>query len=330
MVIPQPGCMRVLNILRIILALTILFAAFYYWRLSKGRFDISPFLISEANNPLIKIVGDYSGRININDTAVTVDESILFERDSLADLIQHEIPALLGNEDIYSYDGKKSKTRSLTAAETEKYIDRYVKELQDLRWVESAEKNAKKLFFRRASVIPYAMSFAEKTKRLAVPVLFNNVTDLHHRPTGSGYIIVNDSVGKMTYDGQVDYILSDNSKVILRADEGIVERVFPEAKKSSLIDQQYSDVFVFDIRTIGSSVDQTQNGTTTVNVEILNPRYNNQLGRIMRNWSPAQVAIWTIVTLLALFADKVKELFFKPLVNRVFQRKQQAGGGVSY
>jgi hypothetical protein len=118
--------------------------------------------------------------------------------------------------------------------------------------------------------------------------------------------------------------------VILRANEGIVERIFPEAKKSSLIDQQYSDVFVFDLHSIGSSLDQTQNGTTTVNVEILNPRYNNQLGRLMRNWSPAQVAIWSIVTLLALFADKVKELFFKPLVNRVFQKKQQPSGGVSY
>lgn len=162
--------MRVLNILRVILALAIVSAAFYYWRLSKGRHDTSLFLISEAKNPLIKIVGDYTGRININDTAVMVDESILFERDSLAYLIQREIPALLGNVDIYSYHEKKSENRSLTAAETEKYIDRYLKELKDLRWTESAEKNAQKYFFRRASVIPYSMGFAEKTKRLAIPV----------------------------------------------------------------------------------------------------------------------------------------------------------------
>ncbi|WP_336516510.1 hypothetical protein [Pollutibacter soli] len=322
--------MRMLNILRIILALTILFAAIYYWRLSKGHYDNSTFVISEAANPVIKIVGDYSGRINIDDTAVTVDESILFERDSLAYLIQREIPALLGNDDIYSYDEKISKRTRLNSVETEKYIERYLKELKDLRWNESSEKNAKKYFFKRTSVLPYTMGFAEKTKRLAIPVLFNNVTDLHHRPTGSGYFIVNDSVGKLTYDGNVDYILSDNSKVVLRANEGIVERIFPEARKTSLIDEQYSDVFVFDLHSIGSSLDQTRNGTTTVNVEILNPRYNNQLGRLMRNWSPAQVAIWSIVTFLALFADKVKELFFKPLVNRVFQKKQQPGGGVSY
>ncbi|MDB5119271.1 MAG: hypothetical protein JWN56_489 [Sphingobacteriales bacterium] len=310
--------MTILKALRLFLVLGIICLSIFYIKLNQGSVDRSRYIISSAERPLFKIEGDYIGQINILNKNISVDESVLFEKDSLVESIRKVNSVQLGS---YGETFTREVPLQLDSIQIQSYLVSYFGDLKELGWVNVTITNSSKISLKRRTSIPLSIGVFEKTKRLTIPILFTNVNEILTRSFNMGFHVKNDSIGKLEYDRKIDYILSSRSKILLKAREGLVQRIFPEAKKVSLIDEGEHDVYLFNLKSIGSTVDEFELKTTTINVEVINPMYNNLIGKTIRDWSVSQIIVWTIVTLLALFADKVKELFLKPIIDKFFAKK---------
>ncbi|MBR2649854.1 MAG: hypothetical protein IKD55_13490 [Sediminibacterium sp.] len=306
--------MRILKFSRLLLAFGVIALAIFYIKLNQGSIDKSRFIISLAKKPLINLKGDYSGYINVSDTSISVDESVSFEKKSLIDSIAKKM--ISGG---VGYGGALTRADTLLIANS--YMEQYMKELNKIGWINQNISNETKILLRRKTLQKLSIGIFEKTKRFTIPILFTNQNEIQERAYNIGYITKNDSIGVLRYNCNVDYFLSDKSKLLLKAKEGVIQRIFPEAKKTSIMDKENNEVYSFKIKSIGSIVDELDLATTTINIEVINPMYNNFLGRIIQDWSITQILSWTIITLLGLFADKIKEIFLKPIIEKIFHKK---------
>jgi len=282
--------------------------------------DSSVYIITSCINPLLKIKGDYKGDILLSDDSVHIDESIALSKDSLIHFFKKKV-------DFTSYNGYSISSGNSSPIDSNaiilKYIHDYLDKIIITGW-KASDTTGDKLMYSRNIDLNFKMGFFSKTKKLAIPILLTDddyFYDIEKLKNGLGYVKVNDSLGEIKYHNDIDYVLSEKSKVILRATSGFIQHVFPDAKKINTVDNNDNDIYYFDSKLIGSSFDNLDMMTTTINVEIINPLLNNEVGKTISDWSVGKLISWTIVTLVALFADKIKEVILKPLVQKIFPKK---------
>jgi hypothetical protein len=266
-------------------------------------------------NPDYIVEGDYMGDIQVLDDSITIHESVAFEKDTLWDLIQTKYYGKPGNSSLgYGY--------SPDSGNIEQYFQKYLLDLELLGWFPGNRADSGIIKLQRNKSIPWEIALFDRTKRLSIPLLFTDVDSILNKKNLAAYDNLSDSVGIIKYDGDVDYLLSEKSRIILKAKEGIIQKIFPDAKKTDVLDANNSTIYYFDNKVIGNSFAKQSLMTTTINVEIVNPLYNNFLGSIIRDWSITKIIVWTLGTLLAVFLDKLKEKFFVPIAEKIWPSRK--------
>ena len=305
--------MKVFYVIRWIFALFLLVIAIIYLKLVTGPTDNSRFIISNNVNPDYIVKGDYLGDIQVLNDSISVHESVAFEKDTLWKLIVTKYEA--------GSDYGDSKPDSATVDSS---IEKYLSGLKSLGWIPNRHPVPGLIKLKRDKTLKYEIGVFDRTKRLTIPLLFTDVDKILDQKNKAEYSSMGDSVGLIKYNGEVDYLLSEKSRIILKAKEGLVQRIFPDARKADVLDENNSAIYYFDNKLIGNSFTKENLMTTTINVELINPLYNNFLGGIVKDWSITKLIVWTIGAFVALFFDKLKEKFLLPIVERIIPSKQAA------
>jgi len=302
--------MKVFNLIRLLFAIALCVGAVFYIKLAAGPTDKSRFIISMNENPDYIVEGDYMGDIQVLDDSITIGESVAFERDTLWNLIQTKYYGKQGNSSAgYGYSPDSSSI--------ELYFQKYLLDLELLGWFPGNHADSGIIKLQRNKTIAWKIALFDRTKRLSIPLLFTDVDSILNKRNLAAYSFLNDTVGIIKYDGDVDYLLSEKSRIILKAKEGIIQKIFPEAKKTDVLDANNSTIYYFDNKVIGNSFAKQSLMTTTINVEMVNPLYNNFLGSIIMDWSITKIIVWTLGTLMAVFLDKLKEKFIVPIAEKI-------------
>ena len=307
--------MKVFNLIRLLFAIALCVGAGIYIKLATGYTDKSRFIISVNENPDYIVEGDYMGDIQVLDDSITISESVAFKKDTLWNLIQTKYYGTQGNSSSgYGY--------SPDSGSIEKYLQKYLLDLELLGWFPGNRTDSGIIKLQRNKAIAWKIALFDRTKRLCIPLLFTDVDSILNKKNVAAYSNLNDSVGIIKYYGDVDYLLSDKSRIILKAKEGIIQKIFPDAKKTDVLDANNSSIYYFDNKLIGNSFVRQSLMTTTINVEIANPLYNNFLGSIVKDWSITKLIVWTLATFVAVFLDKLKDKFLVPIVEKIMPSRK--------
>jgi len=295
--------MKVFNLIRLLLSIFIIVAGIIYIFLALGSKDNSSFIIASNENPKYIIPGDYKADIQLLDDSISIHESVVFAKDTLKSML---------GDGGYSID----------SIQIENSIKKYLSELLLLGWAQDLKTDADKIRLERNKLLSWKIGLFSKTKRLTIPILFTDIDKILAQKEKASYSSLNDSIAIIKYNGEIDYLLSEKSRIILKAKEGLVEKIFPDAKKTELLDESNSAIYYFDNKLIGNSFNKESQMTSTINVEIVNPLYNNLIGSWIREWSVSKIMLWVLVSMVTLFAEKIKAKFLQPLVDKIFHSKK--------
>ncbi|MGV3586493.1 MAG: hypothetical protein ACO1OF_05805, partial [Adhaeribacter sp.] len=258
--------------------------------------DKTPNIITANTNkfPPLMLTGDYRALIRLQDTTILLNESITFLESDFDSLVAKDL-----------YGGITSSA--------------YLQHMGTLGW-HPASAAAGKITLKKTKAIPYQISLLQKTKNIAVPLLYTpdsvvlNKSALHWQN-----IKAVNGAANMHYGLGLDYIPSDKSDIKLVARRGSVLATYPPATPQQLLDAEDNELFTFDPKQIQPlALNNEEIHTTTVNFQLVHPFYNNAIGQIVKDWSAGKIMGWLLVSLLALFADKIKEQLLQPLVQKAF------------
>jgi len=305
--------MKTLKIMRWIIALLLVGLSVFYICLSTGKQSSVPYLATKFKSKL-SLTGDYNSLITVKDTLITLQESIRFTRSALDTFVKNQY---IKTDQVGIKKMKRSAEQGSDAVDSIDYYqsarDSYIGSLVNRGWINTQTTNdAYRL--KRLRKIPYKMGFFSKTKIIAVPLLFT-------AKNMDSVIQINKDKSLVHFDSPaaVNYILSPASVISMIAGQGSVIETYPFARRQNLLDESNNEVFHFRPRDInGNFFDGHEVKSTTINLKLLNPYYNNFIGRKVVDWSVIKILSWTLTTLAALFADKLKSRFLNPLVDKIF------------
>jgi hypothetical protein len=307
--------MKTLKISRWIIAVVLVLLAVFYICLSVGKQSRMPYLATKFKSEL-SLTGDYNSLITVKDTVITLQESIRFTENALDTFIKKQYIK------INQVGGKKVKSSAEPAPDNIDSVDHYqsaresyIGSLLKKGWINS-EAGIDAHRFTRVKKIPYRMGFFSKTKIISVPLLFTSpkIDSVIHRNQ-------NKTLVHFDSPAAVNYILSSASVISMIAESGSVIETYPRATRQNLLDENDNEVFRFRPRDISSNFfDGNEVKSTTINLKLLNPYYNNFIGRKVVDWSVPKILSWTFTALVALFADKFKSLVLTPVVNKILSR----------
>ena len=288
--------MKMLLLFRWILVTVLVLVALFYLFMSRAEPDKTPDIITThvGKFPPLLLTGDYRALIQLKDTTILLNESITFLKADLDSLVAKDL-----------YGGITDSA--------------YLKHMGTLGW-QPARAGAGKITLKKIKAIPYQISLLQKTKNIAVPLLYTPDSLVLNKSSQQWRNInaVNGSAN-ITYGMGLDYIPSDKSDIKLVARRGRILGTYPPTTPQRLLDEADNELFTFDPKQIQPlAIDDQEIHTTTVNFQLVHPFYNNAIGQIIKDWSAGKIIGWLLVSLAALFADKIKEHLLQPLVQKVF------------
>jgi hypothetical protein len=304
--------MKTLKISRWIIAILLMSLSVFYICLSTGKQSIRPYLATKFKSEL-SLTGDYNSLIRVKDTVITLQESLQFTKSALDTFVRNQ----------YIQVNQVGRKRNINTADKagnvidsvdfyDSATDSYIGSLINRGWIKSTTNNEAHKFTRTKN-IPYSIGFFSKTKIISVPLLFTS-------PKIDSVIENNQNKALVHFDSPaaLNYILSPASVISMIAENGSVIETYPVARRQNLLDGSDNEIFRFRPRDInGSFFDGHEVKSTTINLKLLNPYYNNFIGRKVQDWSVTKILSWTVTALLALFADKLKSVFLNPLVDKL-------------
>ncbi|GEO05927.1 hypothetical protein AAE02nite_35910 [Adhaeribacter aerolatus] len=278
------------------LVTTLTLVAMFYLFMSRAEKDKTPNIITANKNkfPPLMLTGDYRALIQLKDTTILLKESITFLKSDLDTLVAKDL-----------YGGITDSA--------------YLKHMGTLGWRQDRAA-AGKITLKKIKEIPYRISLLQKTKNIAVPLLYTPDSVVLNKSTQQWKNIraVN-GAANTAYGMGLDYIPSNNSEIKLLARRGRVLATYPPTTPQSILDAEDNELFTFDPAQIQPlAINDEEIHTTTINFRLLHPFYNNAIGQIVKDWSAGKIIGWLLVSLAALFADKIKEYLLQPLVQKIF------------
>lgn len=299
--------MKMLLLFRWVLVITLVLIALFYLFMSRAEKDKTPNIIT-ANASKFKpltLTGDYRALIRLKDTTILLRESITFLKSDLDSLVAKDL-----------YGGITDSA--------------YLKHMGTLGWHPERAASGK-ITLKKIKEIPYQISLLQKTKNIAVPLLYTpDSLVLNKSAWDWKNIRPANGAANMHYGIGLDYIPSDKSDIKLIARRGSVLATYPPTMPQILLDAEDNELFTFDPKQIQPlAIDDEDIHTTTVNFQLVHPFYNNVIGQIVKDWSAGKIIGWLLVSLTALFADKLKEQLLQPLVQKVFTPPKKKSGPAS-
>jgi hypothetical protein len=304
--------MKTLKISRWIIAILLVSLSVFYICLSTGKQSRMPYLATTLKSEL-SLTGDYNSLITVRDTMIHLQESIRFTRIALDTFVKNQY---IKTDQIGRTKMRRSGEQGSDAVDSIDYYqsarDSYIASLLSKGWISTLTTgDANRL--TRVRKIRYKMGFFSKTKIISVPLLFTsqNLDSVIH---------TNQNKDLVHFDSPaaVNYILSPASVISMIAREGSVIETYPIARRQNLLDENNNEVFQFRPRDInGNFFEGHEIKSTTINLKLLNPYYNNFIGRKVVGWSVIKLLSWTFTALVALFVDKVKSMILSPLADKI-------------
>lgn len=294
--------MHYLKSIRWLVVLCIIGLAVFYLILSAGNKDKAPFLRAEfsGGGVPVEIVGEYKADIVFKKEQYTIKERFTFTKAELEEKVKADVYHNATDSSII--DG-----------------------LKEDGWKIIVTDNA--ISAKKDTIYPYLIGITEKTKRFRIPLLMSPKIDTTNENENEP-IVLNSAKGVKSYRYGKSYYLkpTHTSIVRLKVGEGQIIGTFPnESKKDKLYNEAHQEQYTFADNKGeadgGQFSELANNGV--LNVEVLNSYYNNPIGKVLMDWSPAKIIAWGILAIIGLLADKVKEKLFAPLINR-FLKKEKA------
>ena len=287
----------------------VIFLAIFYSYLTKSKLDTSSF-ISTRTISRFRLTGDYRANITVKNALISYKETMHFKKLDLDTAIANQYKF---KADATGYGGGDSiKTHDDSANYLGNYRNNYLDSMKQHGW--SARMSNGDFYFSKYTNLPFHAGLLEKTKNVVIPLLFASPYNLQTHSAGP-------KVASAPPSGVfVDYVSSKDSRISVIAPEGMVQEIFPKTEGQKMLDTANNEIFEVDPQRIaGLAADSIS--SSSVNLKLLNPSYNNVIGNIVKDWSLNKILSWTILALIALLSDKIKEKVLKPLVNKFLPPK---------
>jgi hypothetical protein len=308
--------MKFLSIIRLCLATILILAAVFLVSMSRDHASITRTFPLPLIANRISLSGDYRGVMNIQkDTAIDIKEVIRFRKSLFDSLILHNLWTI----EFRGRDTSDPRAKSIIAADAFRWkYGMYLPQLFQANWKVLDTSGPDYSFSKRRHLAIHVPMFS-RSKTFYIPFLTTDIHDLLRDPDSRAEL--NDSTGFLT-PFFFTYVLSASSSVSLYAEAGSVISVYPVVKAQDMLDTGDTEIFRFGVAEINQLVED-EKMSTVVNVRLLNDLLNNAIGHAIADWSVVKVIGWALTALLALFADKVKEKVFKPLIDKLWGRGKQ-------
>ncbi|PTQ95507.1 hypothetical protein C8P68_10512 [Mucilaginibacter yixingensis] len=301
--------MRLLNLVRIALALLLSAAAYYI--ISSHRVPNVKLLPGEQVNG--QFAGDYHGRVDLENTSFKISEQISFVKSKLDSFTyQRFLKMLTQGRQPDSAQLRFARANASRMVPNWRMV--YFQRMGTRGWT-LGDTSDQHYRFKRQVSRTFRRDGWHRFQVLPIGLLFEELgnTDVLQHDT-----LVIDPRRLVDFN----YKLSAGSELALYSPHGLVTQTYPAAKPADLLDEGNREVYRFNAADLNQLTDN-EHPAMVLRLRLLNPWLNNVIGETTKDWGPGKVLGWLILSLVALFGDKLKKKILEPVADRIWPDRKE-------